>query len=637
MSLFLRIPRPPAHGRPTRAVLALLVLFGAAVIVAPRARSGAAQDLPVGIENAVDAARVDPEAWAQMLEFDALVGFPQEPSFDAGLVRKGDTPSERAAAIYALARSSNPAARQVLAGLLGRARGIEEIATIYGLAELRPLPVELLLDVGRLNDVNHVAHVAVALVLSEVDAAQRAVLRMQYPGTPLGEIIADARRFASDRTTARGLAPIGDWLELRRQAAMRFGRVDDEPWRARRLRELEGDQAWLSRLVVPLGASVDRPWIRDHLLAALLADPNATVFEACVESMGEPLVRLVESGLWKPSSQARWNALLDAVEESDRTAGFAGVMQRALRADVPEDVRLRAACILFAVGLAEASDAVVRDLLDSDDVERVALALRAVSDSPAVASLAVFEPYLDPEVDPKLRAVALVGVLVRAPSQVSDRVREGLVADEDLREPLVRELLRRSRSVALTSALLLASTLPELPEELLLDVHAVLALRDVGKSGAALGTALARGADGPVAARALEALEVLSPIVAQEAAVDALLFGRDDAFTLTAGRLLITSRHPIGISLLRRAVWIRDVPVSQLAAGYLVHQEGTSALEREADAPPSWARDDDLRRLGLALGEWGGYGVVQQLARSRNVRDPVLQGAYLGALASRTR
>jgi len=266
------------------------------------------------------------------------------------------------------------------------------------------------------------------------------------------------------------------------------------------------------------------------------------------------------------------------------------------------------------------------------------LALRAIADSPIVDSLAVFDPYLEPDAEPRLRAIALVGVLARSPNVVADRLRTGLVEDEALRDHLTRELVRRSQVPTTSSALLLASTVPALPFELGLDVFAALARQGVGTSpGQALGSALARGVDGPVAARALEALVPISPLVAQEAAVDALMYARDDALTLVAGRLLVEARHPIGISLLRRSLWIRDVPVSQLACGYLIEQEGVSALERETDSPPEWARDEDLRRLGLALGEWGGYGLVQQLARRRNVRDPVLQGAYLGALASRTR
>jgi len=62
-----------------------------------------------------------------------------------------------------------------------------------------------------------------------------------------------------------------------------------------------------------------------------------------------------------------------------------------------------------------------------------------------------------------------------------------------------------------------------------------------------------------------------------------------------------------------------------------------AALEREADAAPTDASEAALRRLGLALGEWGGYGEVQRLVRSRTLRDPLVQGAYLGALAGRTR
>lgn len=622
-----------------RFALALLVALGAALTLgASPVRSTPAQDLPVGAEEVVDASLLAPEHWSELLAFDREASFVEDTAFKATLVRDAPTASERAAAIYALSRSGNPAALRVIRGLYGRVRGPEEVAVVFALSEQRPLPLDLLLDVGKLGSVEHLGHVAVGLVLSDDPQAADAVLRMEFPGTPLGYVIDDARRFDADPTSARGVAPLGDYLELRRQAAMRFGRVGGEPWRARRLRELENDEDWLARLIVPLGARVDRPWTKDHLLTTLLERPRPSTYTACVESMGEPLVRLVESGLWAPADAQQWHLLLDAVEDSTVTAGFAGILQRAARSDMPPEIRQRAACLSFAAGLVDTSDATVRDLLDTGDLDQKEMALRSIADSPVVDSLAIFDPFLEPEAEPRLRAVALVGVLARSPNVVADRVRQGLVEDETLRLPLTRELVRRSVVPTTASALLLASTIPSIPFELGLDVHAALARQGVGTTpGQALGSALSRGVDGPVAARALLALDPLSPLVAQDAAVDALLYARDDALTLVAGRLLVEARHPIGISLLRRSLWIRDVPVSQLAAGYLIEQEGTSALERETDSPPSWARDEDLRRLGLALGEWGGYGLVQRLARRRNVRDPVLQGAYLGALASRTR
>jgi hypothetical protein len=46
-----------------------------------------------------------------------------------------------------------------------------------------------------------------------------------------------------------------------------------------------------------------------------------------------------------------------------------------------------------------------------------------------------------------------------------------------------------------------------------------------------------------------------------------------------------------------------------------------------------------MRRLGFAIGTWGGIDAVERVSRLRrsNPGDPAVQGAVLGALAARTR
>jgi hypothetical protein len=75
-----------------------------------------------------------------------------------------------------------------------------------------------------------------------------------------------------------------------------------------------------------------------------------------------------------------------------------------------------------------------------------------------------------------------------------------------------------------------------------------------------------------------------------------------------------------------------------LAAGLFAETLGVRALREELERAPPAASSKDLRRVGFALGEWGGMSAVQELARTlrNNAADPALQGAVLGALASRT-
>src|SRR5262249_50079828 len=77
--------------------------------------------------------------------------------------------------------------------------------------------------------------------------------------------------------------------------------------------------------------------------------------------------------------------------------------------------------------------------------------------------------------------------------------------------------------------------------------------------------------------------------------------------------------------------WNRSV----LAGGLIVASAGTRGLLDELDSAPPTATERDVRRVGFALGEWGGIGAVEQLARERSEGGPGLQGALLGALSSR--
>jgi hypothetical protein len=99
---------------------------------------------------------------------------------------------------------------------------------------------------------------------------------------------------------------------------------------------------------------------------------------------------------------------------------------------------------------------------------------------------------------------------------------------------------------------------------------------------------------------------------------------------------LVQTRDPGAVGLLRQGIWRGPWNRSVLSAGLLVRHGGVQALHDELASPPAGATDVDLRRVGFALGEWGGLGEVDVLARRRRASDPALQGAFLGALATRT-
>ena len=73
-----------------------------------------------------------------------------------------------------------------------------------------------------------------------------------------------------------------------------------------------------------------------------------------------------------------------------------------------------------------------------------------------------------------------------------------------------------------------------------------------------------------------------------------------------------------------------------MAAALAIDAGGIGVLRRELENAPSYARAEDVRRVGYALGFWGGIPQVEDLAKRWSVGHPALQGAVLGALAART-
>ena len=102
------------------------------------------------------------------------------------------------------------------------------------------------------------------------------------------------------------------------------------------------------------------------------------------------------------------------------------------------------------------------------------------------------------------------------------------------------------------------------------------------------------------------------------------------------GRALIDSGTSQGLAIVRSAIWRGPWNRSVLASGLLIRLRGLSGLREELSSPPLGIGSRALRRVGFALGQWGGFQELEDLARDRRPGDPAVGGAYLGALGART-
>jgi hypothetical protein len=110
---------------------------------------------------------------------------------------------------------------------------------------------------------------------------------------------------------------------------------------------------------------------------------------------------------------------------------------------------------------------------------------------------------------------------------------------------------------------------------------------------------------------------------------------------LSAAQALVMGRHRVVDPLLHAAVWTLDWNVATLAAGLVFETRGAQTLRQWIVRPPAEARDEDIRRVGFALGSWGGPREVDtlraELGTASGAEVAALQGALLGAFSAMTR
>jgi hypothetical protein len=100
--------------------------------------------------------------------------------------------------------------------------------------------------------------------------------------------------------------------------------------------------------------------------------------------------------------------------------------------------------------------------------------------------------------------------------------------------------------------------------------------------------------------------------------------------------VLVRSGDAEIVPLLRSALWSEPWNRSVLAAALWIDVGGLDPLRLELQRPLAGASSRDLRRVGFALGEWGGLAEVEWLGTRIGPAEPALQGAMLGALGART-
>jgi hypothetical protein len=580
-------------------------------------------------------------AWPELVARDGRVSFSMHSAPAAfELLQAENVSKERRAAAWLTLGAAGAA--QHLQALLDCARtgpDPERGAAILALGELGQGGDSVLLELSAGSDAALAERALLALLLTHNPVLRRRVEELAgQPGQPLAPVAAVLLVFAADPQHSEASASARALLELRWRAAQEFGLVDGQTWPVLVYRALGQRAEFRNEVVLRAAARLDRPLVHDLLLGALLqGEGGPGRLRGAARGIPRELALLVQNGLWKPADVGEWTLLFDELEDS-HLEPFAVELYDAALADPA--LAPRALQLLSRSGAQDLAGPIEAALPDAGPAARVLLC-RAMGESEDPTYLLRLGP-LAAAGEPAVRAAALVAELLLGSRPVEAIVRGLLTGKPDvLRSALLRELAVNSRS--LTAQLLLEEQFENATGEERSVLGMALAREGVREARAWCREALlGEPPPAPEVARALVAA-LRARISSEDTTVLRRFFPREDtpenlALNIDLAVALCEINDPYAYPLLHDALWRGSFEVSLLAGVLLAQASGVHALRDEAANPPASARSTDMRRVGFALGTFGGLPEVEALAQllRYNAGAPALQGVLLGFLSTRT-
>lgn len=591
-----------------------------------------------------DGAATDGDAWRDLLVRDRRLGFPaSNPEVLQALAVDAEPVDalHRQAALVALGASREPDARRLLTSWTSEGTGPDRLAAILGLGQLGTrlgqadlLLVDALLDEG-----------------AQVRECALLALLQSGPGwrTLANGIAADAEHplhadapiliaFLDDPTgTRQEHRAIRLLLDLRWSAARWFGTIDGQGWGSTLLDQLGENQRFLDEVVLHSATRVHLAGVKDHLVELLLQPGSPVRVRVAVRVLPRELDEMVHAGLWAPENTREWRALIDEAYRAGVVPLLPHAMELATRHR--------------AVAPAAAATLVRRDgrheealyaALDGDDPSLKVLACRGIGENALDRFARRLESLVDDE-DLSVRGAALAARLQLGDLRARDIARTILLDHEQYgreeRGHLRDALAATGRSGDVTA--ILHDLALELEGADRADLLAISALRGRLVPGEELRALYPLCAPGSTTARrVIEALSTLPTAEDLEFLAKQFPVDGDVELNIALARALIRGGHKKVEPVLRKAVWKGPLDRSVLAAAVVKQTSGMRTLVHWVLKPPSDATSADVRRVGYAIGEWGGVSAIRELQERMGgvagADRPALQGAYLGAMASRT-
>lgn len=539
--------------------------------------------------------------------------------------------SERPVALFALGASGERAMRPRLESWAVEGSASDRRAAILGLVESGFTPIDRLLRLTRssLPEVREASMLSLARIPGA--AARTALDELCQDGASDSASARAARAFVDDPLSSPRFETGRVLLKLRWDAARRYGLIDGQPWRARLEADLIADPQFLDASIYGAASRLRRTGIADHFLEVALGQGEPARLRSVVNAIPNELDRMVESGVWFPSTQEEWAQILHEIDERR----LEGLMMHVLRqARAFPDLSAHAAVLLLRGGSNEGLSMLELDIASSDPRrrERIAEALGGTRQSRYVYLL----ESLRADTDEQVRAAALIALLRLGHVLSVELVRSTLAGEAGPeRAAIVGSLTRLAYLPEIAG--LLSDYVDGFDTQERLAVAIALGRegnpREIAALRAALGETLLHSPRGAAYVQALVRIGANDEVARL---FDLFPLERANDVNVEIFMAMCARREPAALPILRAALWQGPFERSVLAAALMQQVAGIDALRMEIERPPKGAHPAAIRRVGYALGSWGGTLEVDRLGRRRTAADPALQGAMLGALAART-
>lgn len=589
-------------------------------------------------EPEVDATTVSGAlTWPEERARDARISFSLRSAVEASaaLAHAEGTALYRSGAYIALGAAGSPADHSAISRQARIGEGLERRAAILALGELPGKETIFLLGLVDGRDLIVAECAMLALLRSKDPRARERVEALATSGSEDARAVLAVKLLEYDQAPETAAPPraVRTLVRLRFEAARAFGMIDGANFTASRIAELAADPEFVSAVVLRASVQLAKGVVHDHLLSALLEGKGPGRLAAAVDAIPRQLSQLVDSGLWTPRDVAEWTLLLSEIERQ-RVEIMAPELLRA--AEVVAGLRWKARAVgsrSERVDLEAFAQVGITELAALDRIE-ACQAIGASEEDAARDLLAV----LDQDPEPRVRSAALVARLRLGDRSAASTVEKLLFDRTDAQHASVLESLCRNAREASIS-IRLEEYLRRAAGADLATVAAALTAQTLSSGRETARSLLAEDAP-PVGDRRYQIVRALSRRpTPQDLEVLTSLFPQpgEAALNIELACSLAVLSAPVVRPLLRAALWRGSFDESVLAGFLLADASGVRTLIEEIRRPPLGAKAADLRRIGFALGEWGGVEALSVLSRETgSAAGPEMQGALLGALGSRT-